>query len=520
MKRFLSLLLAALMIAACVPAMADEAFSTEGYVFHVAEAPVTYKVAIKHNVLTNPNEEDPYVQMLEERTGVHFEFEVISSSDVATRVQLILAGEDYPDAMSGALLSESQIFNLGTAGILVNLKDYMNEEYMPNLMRDVELWYNDLLTAITFEDGNIYVLPNCETNFYDTYAGVLINTEWLDKLGIAMPTTLDEFTDMLVAFKDNDMNDNGDASDEIPLAFATGRYGISSWFGVSDGMIYVDDTAIFCPITEGWREYVRYMRKLWELGVMDVEAFTQDSTTFAAKGQQYPTLYGAVLSQAADYFTTADRAELYQPMLPVETGTERSGVIKQRVTGKYYNLRQGVVFNNGQDLKTLLGWFDNIYDPYYGQIASKGFLGMLVETEDHKLEYCPIEDVPEQYTNWTDWMVKTHFQQWPLALNMDYSETFSNTGVIYQMKLLTKALSPYFINEVMPFGYAYSEQQAVYDEYLPDINKLVSEKFAAWVTGEADVDADWDAYVEQLKSLHVEELVAAYQTQYDRLTGK
>ena len=117
-------------------------------------------------------------------------------------------------------------------------------------------------------------------------------------------------------------------------------------------------------------------------------------------------------------------------------------------------------------------------------------------------------------------MTKTHFQQWPFALDNYYFEYFSEIGVVVHMKELSEVLSPYFINEVMPFGFPYPEQQAVYDEFLGDINLLVKEKFAAWVTGEADVDAEWDTFVEQLKSLHVEELVAAYQAQYDRLTGK
>ena len=343
---------------------------------------------------------------MEELTGVHIEFEVISNADAETRVQLILAGEDCPDAMVGAMLTQGQITSCGAAGLLVNLREYMTEEYMPNFVTGMAEMYPDLMGAVTLEDGNIYVLPSGECSRYDTWAGVYVYSDRLDQLGIAMPASLDEFTNMLVAFKDNNMNGNGDATDEIPLAFQLGNNGcgIASWFGVGWNMICVDDQAIFSPATEGRHEYVRYMHKLWDLGVMDVEAFTQDGTTFTAKGTQADTLYGVVLHGAQDWFTTADKAPRYQIMLPVETGAERSGgVIKQRTTGKVYNLRQGVVFNNGQDLPTLLGWFDNFYDPCYGEIATKGFLnGILAETEGHKLAFCAPEAVPEQYANQTD----------------------------------------------------------------------------------------------------------------------
>ena len=62
MKKFLSLLLAALLAVACIPALADGVYSTEGRTFHVAGAPATFTIALRHDVLTNPNEEDPFVQ--------------------------------------------------------------------------------------------------------------------------------------------------------------------------------------------------------------------------------------------------------------------------------------------------------------------------------------------------------------------------------------------------------------------------------------------------------------------------
>ena len=143
-----------------------------------------------------------------------------------------------------------------------------------------------------------------------------------------------------------------------------------------------------------------------------------------------------------------------------------------------------------------------------------------METEGHKLAFCPNEDVPEQYANQTDWMTKTHFQQWPIYRSNYYDEYFTTTGVVSQLKKLSETLSSYFINEVMPYGYTYQPEQEVYDEYSTDINKLVKEKFAAWVTGEADVDADWDSYLAQLEGMGLSNLVAGYQAQYDRLTGK
>ena len=522
MKKFLSLVLSLVLLRGCVPASAER-FSTEGFVFHKADEPVTFSIAVPHNFLTDPATEDPYIVEMSEATNIHFEFEVIPTADKSTRVNLMLASEDYPDATTGSLLSESQIISLGESGILVDLKPYMTAEYMPNLTKLLET-YPDLLTAITLENGGIYTLPSAEVNWYDTYAGIHVNQKWLEKVGKTMPTTLDEFADLLVAFKEQDPNGNGEA-DEIPLAFKRGKgthtYGIAGWFGTTDQMMYIDGKAIFGPTEENFREYVRYMNRLWELGVMDIEVFTQDESTFKAKGQQATTVYGVVADSAPDYWTTSDKKDDYALLTPIDAGTGRYGALKQRVSDKYYNLKQAAIFNNGQDIPTLLKWFDNHYDPYYGEIISKGFLnGNLVETEGHKLAFCAPEDVPEQFTNATDWMSKTHIQQWPCARIKYYDEYFTSTGVVNQLKAISDFLSTGFYNETMPYGFTYPAEQAVYDEYLTDITKYVAEKFAAWVTGEADLDAEWDAFQAQLKALHVDELVAGYQAQYDRLTGK
>src|SRR5699024_41996 len=72
---------------------------------------------------------------------------------------------------------------------------------------------------ITQLDGNIYSLPVVNECYHCSVPNKFwINKTWLDNLGLEMPTTLDEFYDVLVAFRDQDANGNGDPNDEIPFA--------------------------------------------------------------------------------------------------------------------------------------------------------------------------------------------------------------------------------------------------------------------------------------------------------------
>ena len=160
MKKVLSLVMALVLLLACVPATA-EMFSTEGFVFHKVEEPVTFTAAIQHNFLVDPATEDQFIVQMSEASNINFDFEVISAADKDTRVNLLLASGEYPDTMVGQLLNLGQITSLGEAGILVDLKPYMTAEYMPNLAKVLET-YPDMLTAATQENGAIYTLPFAE----------------------------------------------------------------------------------------------------------------------------------------------------------------------------------------------------------------------------------------------------------------------------------------------------------------------------------------------------------------------
>ena len=96
--------------------------------------------------------------------------------------------------------------------------------------------------------------------------GPIYRKDWADKLGIAEPKTMDDWYNMLCAFRDNDMNGNGDASDEIPFSgsytngtgysfnYFTAAYGLLEGFYLEDGKV---NHSILSP---RYKEYLDEMR--------------------------------------------------------------------------------------------------------------------------------------------------------------------------------------------------------------------------------------------------------------------
>lgn len=88
-------------------------------------------------------------------------------------------------------------------------------------LRNVQKFFEakpQVKTFATENDGSIYMLSwSRGTTCSGSGQHIMINKEWMDKLGLPMPTTWGEMTATLEAFKIQDPNGNGEA-DEIPLA--------------------------------------------------------------------------------------------------------------------------------------------------------------------------------------------------------------------------------------------------------------------------------------------------------------
>ena len=96
--------------------------------------------------------------------------------------------------------------------------DDLIDQYMPNLKAAFEA-DPDFRNICLAADGKIYTLPKnlpCRPNVGLQF---FLNRDWLDRLGLEMPDTLDELTEVLRAFKNEDANGNGDPNDEIPVSF-------------------------------------------------------------------------------------------------------------------------------------------------------------------------------------------------------------------------------------------------------------------------------------------------------------
>ena len=189
---------------------------------------ITLTIGVPSAVNVLEWEDNAYTKWLEETSGYDIEivnFNVSSSEWKTQLITMAAGGEDLPDIFVDANAMPREFKD---DGYLVDLAQYFQDEnnedaqeYLAMLKKNLEPeMYNRVMGEAYDGEGHWYGFPM--VGYQDTaYDMLFINQTWLDKLGLEMPKTWDDFVSVLTAFQTQDPNGNGIA-DEIPMMGAAG----------------------------------------------------------------------------------------------------------------------------------------------------------------------------------------------------------------------------------------------------------------------------------------------------------
>lgn len=215
---------------------------------------------------TSPSENGEIEQKLEELTGYQVEVTWVPDTSYTDKVSVILASGELPDIIV-AKGKDSNIISAVDDDTFWQLDDYIPKfENLAKLNPDIQL--NASFNGKTF---GIY-------RKRDTMrAGVMIRRDWLKNLGLETPTTVDEFTEMLRAFKTQDPDGNGKDDTygiAIPKWDGKNNFGpfdqIATWFGAPN-TYKIDEGGNVVPdfLTDEYNEYLDYAKSLYDEGLIN-----------------------------------------------------------------------------------------------------------------------------------------------------------------------------------------------------------------------------------------------------------
>lgn len=443
----------------------------------------------------------------------------LSNSNEEEAFNLMMSSGNLADIIG--YVDASSLEKLGRDGGMIPLNDLI-KEHAPNIQKVLDEDARFRQTAYSL-DGNIYQIPkNQELKAAEFW---WIRQDWLDKLNLKAPTTVDELHDVLYAFRNEDPNGNG-LKDEIPLFDRAG-------WKQPDEYLYLWDTSLefyprdgkmkYEPLEENFKTGVSNMIKWYQEGLIDPEIFTRGASS-------RDTLLGGDLGGCThDWVSTANYNSTLQETIPgfqmaaIAPPADQNGVVKERVS-RYPGVGWGIS-SQCKDPVTVIKFMDYFFTEEGSDLmnwgiegdtftrdadGSKHFTDTVLQSELTPIGY--LRSIGAQY-------------RIGMCQDGDYEYATMKEDGIEANKLYNghdewfdDSLPPY-LDGKMALKYT-SDDETEYKNIMASIKPYVDEKFQSWILGVDDFDSEYDTFIKELKARGIDRALEINQKAYDTFLGE
>ncbi len=481
---------------------------------------------------------------LEEATNVHVDWKAIQSDQWGDKIALEMSNvKTLPEFVFTAGFGDTDLLKYAKQGAIIPLEEYI-DKYMPNLKTVFEK-APEYRTMCEDADGHIWALPWIEQLGYEkTAIQVLdnmsfINKNWLDFLGLEVPTTVDEFEKTLLAFKDNadklkaEFNIDGDI---IPMSCIMNDGGqdpmiLINGFGEGLGdpdtgrhIVVTDEGKVVSSATqEGFKKGLEWLHKLYAEGLIDVDAFTQDWSTYVAKGKS--GRYGVCFTWDVANVAQVSMDDLiagksWVPM-PVLTADTRNLTADNGSFTSGFDRGRCVVTATAKNPALICAWLDQMYNPIQSPQNNWGTYG---EDDDFDIFEMSQNDKGEPMLKHT-WLgdaspVEVREAEavgGPLAILDEYYNVYVTCpdDAQYRLDWIKDIYTP-DINEkyVFPNVFMSTDDTKKCSDLSADLTKVINE-FKSNAVKDGFDDAAWDKLQSDLEAYGLTEYLEIHQKYFD-----
>lgn len=429
----------------------------------------------------DPNQ-DPVAKMLEEETGYKVDYYTLPMENTNDHLNLLMANRENYDVMK---LNATQFRMLAEQGALTPL-DELLEEFGPTL-KELNSEYFELAQV----DGTTYAIPERSSR---PVVGSSLATRQsvLDEVGMDVPTTIEEFYELLVAIKDK--------TDMIPM---TGYQGvipeISGAYGVANAWIETDNQIVNQFEHEGMMEYLTFMNKLYEEGLLDPEWPVNKDATMKEKftrGQAAVMPYGWGMAAQV----TAGMKEIFPddeiviiPSLAGEDGT-RTAVMQGSGVSWYIAIP---AWSKNQE--HVMKWLEMKVQPELFNLMANGEEGVHYDFDEEGKRYpiLPIFDEERGNADWfmTSTRISDYEEQWLVRVRKD--ETLYQAFMEMQDQMEWAVADPLLSAPPLP---------ALATNSLK-LNQFATDSVIKFIAG-AESLANYDKFLNEYKNMGGAEVIA------------
>ena len=487
------------------------------------------------NTESNPNNRTIF-RRLQEKTNVEVKWTAIQSDQWNDKITLAMANpKTLADFVFNASFNDSSLLKYADQGIIIPLEGYI-DSYMPNLKAVFDK-YPEYRAMCTDSNGHIWGLPWIEQlgsgkeaiQVIDNMS--FINKKWLDALGLKVPNTIDEFEKVLLEFKNkasllqNKFKIDGSI---IPMSFIMNDggqdpYVLINGFGEGYGdadkgrhIAVTDDRKVICSATqEGFKKGTAWLHKLYEQGLIDPEAFTQEWSTYVSKGKS--GRYGVCFSwDVANIANLADWVPLPVLKADVKNLTAQNGSFTSG-----FDRGRCVVTAVAKNPALVCAWLDQMYDPFQSPQNNWGTYGeddefdifVLGKNKAGKdmLKHAPLGSASPVEVR------EAESVNGPLAILDEYYGVYVTCpdDAKYRLDWIKDYFTP-DVNEkyVYPNVFMTREDTEEVSNIQADVSKAINTAKSDWVMN-GFTDQDWENFKKKLESYKLDKLLSIFQKYLD-----
>lgn len=499
------------------------------------KATLTGTISYPANTESDPNKRTIF-KRLQEKTNVEIDWTAIQADQWSDKISLEMANtKNMTDFIFSAGFSDNDLLKYAKQGVIIPLEEYI-DAYMPNLQAVFEK-YPEYRTMCTDTDGHIWALPwieqlgNEKTAIQTIGNMSFINKKWLDFLNLEVPTTVDEFEQVLIAFRDHASEiqaEFGIDGSIIPMSCIVNDgdqdpsliiNGFGEGYGDADKARHIavtNDKEVICSATQdGYKEGIEWLHKLYKEGLIDTESFTQEWSTYVAKGKS--GRYGVCFSWDV---ANIDNLEDWVP-LPALTADTRNITPQNGSFTSGFDRGRCVVTAVAENPALVCAWLDQMYDPFqspqnnwgtYGEDDDFDIFELSKNAEGGEmLKHAPLGDASPVEVR------EAESVGGPLAVLNDYYDVYVTCpdDAQYRLDWIKEYYTPDMnLDYVYPNVFMNQEDTKKLSDLQTDIEKLINANKSDWIMN-GFTDDDWNQYLSELDGYGLEEYLQIFQKYLD-----
>lgn len=462
-------------------------------------------------------------QLMEEMTGCHVEWIHSTGGSTEELFNLMIASGEHPDGICYYWDTVAGgIQDYVDDGVIYDLTE-MVAKNMPHFTKYLED-NPEVKKAVTNDEGKIYRIPYIRRDKQlNVYQGMQIRRDWLDAVGMDVPSTTEEFYEVLKAFKEKDPNGNG-KSDEIPMtgvSFDNASNGIGNllWaFGTTYGFHLKDGKVVYGPMEQEFEVGLAYIAKLFNEKLIDIDYLQNDRTKMDGKmlNDQAGVMFGM---QPTKYYNNMQGTKMVVEGVPyLSSDYSNSKCFNSMYTSSVINLSIAIPTANKNPGGTLK-WLDAFFSEKGVNYMNYGEEGKTYDMIDGEPVFKPelLEVNPELGVTKIGTVVASIDSTFPTLQTWDfYKQTLSPWG---QQAIELWASDATDTSAILPALSFTAEENTVVADKLAGINTLFTEAANKVIIGKMSA-SEWKDVQAKMKNMGIDDVLKVYNDAYVRYLKK